>query len=185
MMPNIDPATTSANLGAATPATPQIRRPEMDKALEAYQTAPQPATGASPYEAGEAQKTGAVDRMRDPKKSATQILAAKLTDQAEIGFQMTREEREVFLNAMSRQESPQDMTEEEQTTLQKVSERIEKMIEDSSTRNQEKLDRLDKAIKEWYNRLAGGKHKAPADLVRLIQQAAAGNLNFTDYSDFA
>ncbi|MCD7896757.1 MAG: hypothetical protein LUG50_08805 [Planctomycetaceae bacterium] len=104
----------------------------------------------------------------------------KLTqDQAEINFQLTREERDVFLNAISGDESVEEMTKQEQETLQKAAERIEKLIEEADTRTAEGRERLDRAVKEWYSRLANGKHKPPTDLLRLIQAAAAGKTDLS------
>lgn len=189
MLPNIDPTNSAASVAAQT--QPQVKRPELDKALEAYSNqTPAVQSPAAPaqnrrhetdrvtVESGEAQKAAQVTKAAADAKHKTGIYQKPAQDQAEINFQLTREERDAFINAISGQENPKDMTEREQTALQRAAERVEKLIEEATTRSTDRGERLDKAIKEWYSRLTNGKHKAPADLVRLIQQAAAGNLNF-------
>ena len=190
MLPNIDPTTNAANVGAAV--QPQVKRTESDKAIEAYNNAsPAPRVKSADErvqtggeinrkEARGAQRTAEGAPIARTGKSKTDSYLRAGQDQAEINFQLTREERAVFLGAMSGQEDPKQMTEQEQGTLQKAAERIEKLLEDATTRRTDRTDRLDKAIKEWYSRLSNGKHKVPADLIRLIQQAAAGDLNFKD-----
>lgn len=193
MLPNIDPTNNSANVGAVAGQS-QVKRPEVDKALEAYGSSPSQAKPAEQVrsrdsvqqrEAREAQKTAEGSPASRTAKSKTDTYLKQGQDQAEINFQLTREERAVFLNAMSGREDPSEMTEEEQGTLQRASERIEKFIEEASTRRTDRSDRLEKAIKEWYTRLSNGKHKAPSDLVRLIQQAAAGNVDFKNIGELS
>lgn len=191
MLPNIDPTTNAANVGAAV--QPQVKKTESDKAIEAYNSnasaAPRVKSADEQVQSGgavrrkearEAQRAVEGAPVARTGKSKTDTYLRQGQDQAEINFQLTREERAVFLGAMSGQDDPEQMTEQEQGTLQKAAERIEKLLEDATTRKTDRTDRLDKAIKEWYSRLSNGKHKAPADLIRLIQQAAAGDLNFRD-----
>lgn len=108
------------------------------------------------------------------KPSTRKYEKAGTKDQAEINFQVTREERDALVNYVSGKEDVKDMTEDEQETLQKVSERIQKMIENAEAKSTERGERLDKAVKEWYNRLTNGKDKAPINLTRLITLAAMG-----------
>lgn len=187
MLPNIDPAkaassasvnptpTKKPDVERAAPYTPTVAKPAAD-AEKVRQTATEPRTGESaPSKAG----TEVLQRIRRVDgKPATP--GQKLTqDQAEINFQLTREERDVFLNAISGDESVEEMTKQEQETLQKAAERIEKLIEEADTRTAEGRERLDRAVKEWYSRLANGKHKPPTDLLRLIQAAAAGKTDLS------
>ncbi len=190
MIPNIDPTTPSASL----PNNAQVRRNDASKAIaEAYNVpvsdrkVKQAAAdsedkypGAIPDEAVDmgadssaAGKIGTTDYQKGVygRQSKTRVLTK---DEAEINFQLTREERDVFINAMSGNEPVKDMSEEEQQMLQKTAERIEKILEAVDTRTTEGRQRADAAIKEWYSRLANGKYKAPSDLVRLIQAAALG-----------
>lgn len=186
MLPNID-VTNTANLGGASPA----KRPEPDQVVQdSYKSLSnvkeqQPKPKAAPV--SNDRTSSATDVVKDSRpaenvqqtqkagRSGTRSYDRNATqDQAEINFQLTREERDVFLNVMSGREEAGAMTEEEQTTLQKVSERIEKLIEDADAKDSERAERLEKAVKEWYNRLSNGKHKAPVDLIRLIHQAAMG-----------
>ncbi len=187
MLPNVDP-TKAASSAAVTPST--TKKPDVERAVPYTPTAPKPAA-----EAEKAGQTATEQRVAQsaPSKAGTEIIQrlqrvdskpaapGQLTthDQAEINFQLTREERDVFLNAISGDESVEEMTKQEQETLQKTAERIEKLIEDADTRTAEGRERLDKAIKEWYTRLANGKHKPPTDLIRLIQAAAAGRTDLT------
>lgn len=188
MLPNMD-VTNAAGLGGATP-TPAKRQETDQLVQEAYRNlqnlreqspAPQPkddvpASASTSDAVTDAKATESTQQVaRTPRSGTTRIYERTgQRDSAEINFQMTLEEREVFLNAMSGKEDPADMTEDEQTTLQKVSERIEKLLEEAEGKSSDRVDRLDKAIKEWYNRLSNGKHKAPADLVRLIRLSAVG-----------
>lgn len=171
MLPNIDP-TVAAGTGAATPQ-PQVRRPELEQALEAYNTPPVVPDAIVQAGAGEMRKTDAASSVNRHAETKTRSFYKNGQDQSEINFQLTREERDVFVNAISGDEDPEEMSEQEQETLQRVAERIEKLIEEAATRNTQKVERLEKAIKEWYTRLSG-KREAPADLIALIYRAAAG-----------
>ncbi len=199
MLPNVDPATNAANVGAATPVSQtQVKRPETDRAARLYAPSPAPGEQRIPAdqtqtreevrqkEAVETQKT-ADSSTQTPKtgKPKTGSYPKQAGDQAEINFQLTREERDAFLNAMSGQEDPSEMTEQEQSALQRASERIEKLLEDATTRQTDRTDRLDKAIREWYSRLSNGKYNAPPDLILFIQQAAAGNMNFKNIGELS
>ncbi len=194
MLPTIDPTNSAASVAVQTQPQTPTRRLDAEKALEAYnlQTAAADAekaaaasqqvdaAGQKADTAGEAQKTAPSPSRKAAAESKpkTDVYLRPGQDQAEINFQLTREEREAFINAISGQEKPEDMAEEEQTALQRAAERVEKLIEEALTRSTDRGERLDKAIKEWYTRLTNGKYKAPPDLISLIQQAAAGNVNF-------
>lgn len=189
MLPNLD-VTSAAGLGGVTPAP--AKRNETDPLTQdAYRNMqnireqpvpPVPETDTASSQdkkvteirtkASEATQTATQPTARRPGTRSYDRYSAR--DSAEINFQMTLEEREIFLSAMSGQEDPTDMTQEEQTVLQNVSERIEKLLEEAETKSTDRGDRIDRAIKEWYNRLSNGKHKAPADLVRLIRLSAMG-----------
>lgn len=190
MLPNID-VTTAATMGGSAPVTSSARRVETDqlvqeanRALQNLQIQQPQERQSSPSTADRAASTDAVTDSQATEKTQQTGKAGKPgtrtydrngnRDQAEINFQLTRDERDVFLNAMSGREDPQEMTEDEQNTLQKVSERLEKLIEEATAKETERVERLERAVKEWYSRLSNGKHKAPADLIRLISQAAMG-----------
>lgn len=195
MSPSIDSSTTSQALPSASP----LRRADAGKVIaEAYNVPngrrhktelinnPNLQNGRIPDEAvdnksenSSAGKVGSnTDYQKNPygRQSKTRVLTR---DEADINFQLTREERDVFINAISGAESVKDMSEEEQKTLQKTAERIEKILEAVDTRTEEGRQRADLAIKEWYSRLANGKFKAPSDLLRLIQAAALGQEDLT------
>ena len=173
MLPKIDPTTPPPSAGS----NPQARRPELDQALEAYK-APQVREQAVQEQAAETRSTTDIIQKAQRTSDARSVSgrAPRDRDSAEINFQMTREERAVFVNAMSGKEDPADMTEEEQGTLQKVSERIEKLIEDAITRDTASRERVESAVKEWYSRLSNGKREPGQDLLYLIRQAAMGQL---------
>ncbi len=192
MLPNIDPAANAANVTVTqTIPQPQARRAEADRATRAYANPAVPGEQRAPADQArirdDARRNEAVETQKaaDSATSKSGRLARPKTDsypkqpgdQAEINFQMTREEREAFLNAMSGQEDPSDMTEQEQTALQRAAERIDKLLENAATRQTDRGDRLDKAVREWYSRLSNGK-APPPDLLVFIRQAAAGNMNF-------
>lgn len=201
MLPNIDPTTNAVNTGASAPAAPQqqVKSPgqsAQDKAAEAAYNAlpgiraPQPETQRTRDDsvqpgAGEARRAGATSQSGrlQAAKPKTGSHPQQQGDQAEINFQLTKEERDAFLNAMSGQENPSDMTEREQTALQRASERVQKLMDDAAARTTDRTDRLDKAIREWYSRLSNGKYSAPPNLLQLIQQAAAGNMNFKNIGE--
>lgn len=168
MIPNIDPATPSVAAGAGG----QTRRPEMDKVVEAYNTVQ--AKEQVSYEEGDVARssTDVVNRVATPEAKSRVQATQRPQDKAEINFQLTREEREVFVNALSGKEDPSEMSEREQTVLQKTAERIEKILDEARTFDTESRERLDKAVKEWYTRLSNGKHEAPADLLSLIRKAS-------------
>ncbi len=192
MSPTIDPTTTSQ----ALPPTPPLRRTDAGKTVaEAYNIPERRrhktesidrANGKIPDEsvsaksdnasAGKVQSNADYQKNVYGRQSKTRILSR---DEADINFQLTREERDVFINAISGNESVQEMSEEEQKLLQKTAERIEKILAAVDTRTEEGRERADMAIKEWYSRLANGKFKAPTDLLRLIQAAALGQEDLT------
>lgn len=171
MLPTID-STTPAVGGT----TPQIKRPEVEKALEAYQSQSVSDTVSFEEAGGATRATERPTRVYGPRSDTDRFKKSAAQDQAEIKLQLTREEREVFLNAISGRESPSEMSEEEQELLQKTSERIEKLIEEANARDTQTKERVDKAVKEWYTRLSNGK-QPPGDLLTLIRQAAAGVLD--------
>lgn len=195
MLPNLD-VTNTTGLGASSPNPAPARRSETDRLtneefrntqnIREIQSPVKPADSAAQRDAQDVASTPDTNAAEATQQTALTTQPRQRTgttsiydrpaarDSAEINFQLTLEERDVFLNAMSGQEDPASMTPEEQTTLQKVSERIEKLLEEAEGKSADRVDRLDKAIKEWYNRLSNGKHKAPADLVRLIRLSALG-----------
>ncbi len=169
----LDPA---AGTGVGT-QTPGIKRPEWDKVAETYQaTAVRDSTLAfeeADAAARPAEKTETGGNGTRPETGGRS--KAEIRDQAGINFQMTREEREVFLSAMSGRERVSEMSENEQKLMEKSAERLEKLIEAADARDAASREKLDKAVKEWYIRLANGK-QPPGDLLWLISQAAAGKL---------
>lgn len=174
MLPNIDPTTTTASAVGGT--TPQVKRPEVEKALEAYQQRPV-SDNSSPGELeGTTRSAEKPTRIVGTRHETDRFKKPAGQDQAELKMQLTREEREVFLNAISGRESTSEMSEEEQRLLQKTTERIEKMLEEADARDAQTRERVDKAVKEWYTRLSNGK-QPPGDLLTLIRQAAAGTLD--------
>lgn len=168
MLPNIDPTTPSVAVGAGA----QTRRPEMEKVAEAYNT--NQAKDSISYEEGGVKRssTDVMKRLATPEARNRVAANQRPQDKAEINFQLTREEREVFVNAISGTEDPSEMSEREQSVLQKAAERIEKMLDDAQAYDTESRERLDKAVKEWYTRLSNGKHQAPSDLLSLIRKAS-------------
>ncbi len=190
MFPAIDPAAMTGT----TTQTGAVRRPDVDAVVETYQTPrARDAVARDPLRVVPEQREGtAVDdadsSARAPEKTGTRVgaartetdvrrrAAARTGDQAEINFQMSREEREVFLSAMSGRESVSEMSEEEQRLMERASERLEKLIEAADARDAASRERMDKAVKEWYLRLSNGK-QPPADLLTLIRQASQGLLD--------
>lgn len=174
MLPTIDTTTTSAGIGAGAA---QTRRSDLENLADASQA--QTIQTKNNYE--EAPEPTAAAVVQKNRKSAagstTQLIGVRLgQDTAELGFLLTREEREVFVNAISGRESPEEMSDEEQELLQKTSERIDKLIEDAMSRTTENRERIDSAVKEWYSRLSNGKLEAGEDLLFLIRKAARGEL---------
>jgi hypothetical protein len=178
MFPNIDPA---AATGMATQAA-TIRRPETDRVTELYR-APGPRTAVA-ADGTDALETGSSARAAErPGTRVARVRSdtgavrkpSQRGDQAEINFQMSREEREVFLSAMSGREEVSEMSEAEQEMMERATERLDKLIEAASARDTASRERVDKAVKEWYLRLSNGK-QPPADLLTLIRQSAAGKL---------
>lgn len=171
MLPNIDAGTTAVGVGTQ----PQPWRADQEKAVEAYQT---PKLRNAYEESSGARAAETVrERQKPEPASATQILRRKLgQDVAEMGFLLTREEREVFVNAASGREKPEEMTGEEQDLLQKTSERLEKLLDEAMSRQSENRERIDTAVKEWYLRLSNGKREAGEDLLHFIRKAARGEL---------
>lgn len=176
MLPTIDPAAgAAANVGGAN----QSRRSDMDKIVEAYKIAAPAKTEKQQVDnaGSEAAKTSGVqgsEAVRSKQRPTDVIL--RLEDQADISFQLTREEREVFLSYASGEEEPSQMTQQEQTTLQRVAERLDKLIEESDARSAKGRSRIDAAMKEWYSRLASGK-QAPERLIDLIKLASQGQMD--------
>lgn len=173
MFLNIDPA-ASTSVGAQAQT---VKRPEIDRVAETYQTTAvrdsvafeETDIAARPAEKPVSGTAGA--RTETGKRSKTEV-----RDQAGINFQMTREEREVFLSAMSGRERVSEMSENEQKLMAKAAERLERLIEAADARDAASREKMDKAVKEWYIRLANGR-QPPADLISLISDAAAGKLD--------
>ncbi len=183
MLSKIDPVTNAAaNAGAAQ----QTRRADADKILEAYRSAPAPKVeekriakeADSPSaETKEARAADEVKRAGGVKaRSSTDNIIKRFDDQADIAFQMTREERDVFLDYVTGEEDPDARTEQEEATLQRVMERLAKLIEEADARSAKGRNRINAAMKTWFSRLSGGK-EVPAHLIELIQQAAQGKLD--------
>lgn len=183
MLPNIDPVTNAAAVGAVTPST---RRPDTEKALEAYTSGSKARVdekrvrreaGRVGKETKEARAPDAVERTGQVRSrdTATDIVR-RIDDQADIAFQMTREEREVFLGYVSGEEELDQLTDQEKITLERVTERVEKLIEQADARSTKGRDRINVAMKEWYSRLANGK-QAPENLIALIQRASQGMMD--------
>lgn len=177
MLPSIDPAAVGA--AASVSGAAQSQRAEMDRVIEAYKVAPVAADEAKVgAEAGQASRTAAAVARPEAIKTKRNAndLFKRPDDQAEVAFQVTREEREVFLNYASGNEDIDELSEHEQTTLQRVAERLDKLIEAASERNAKGMNRINAAMKEWYSRLAGGK-EAPEQLIALIQRASQGKMD--------
>lgn len=186
MLPNID-ATTAPNVTSAAPA-PAKRSESEQLVQDAYKVQQkiqdQLAGKTDQKSAADSTKASTVEQVKQGQKQGgkigTRVYDGVLTkDEAKINFQMTRDERAVFLNYANGEEDVSEMSQEERDTLQKVSERLETLIENAQTRNTERTEKLEKAIKEWYYRLSNGKATPPTDLLSLIRQAAAG---FEDFS---
>lgn len=173
MIPNFDPVVST---GLATQAT-NVKRVDLDRIVETYQT--QNVRDSVSFEGTEssarpAEKTGT--GIVATRSDAEKLKKPAARDQAEINFQMTREERDVFLGAMSGRERVSDMTENEQRLMEKAAERLERLIETAEAKDAAGRERVDKAVKEWYLRLSNGK-QPPSDLLTLIRDAAAGKLD--------
>jgi hypothetical protein len=175
MFPYIDSA---ASTGATVQAT-AVKRPEFDKIAETYQTPRMRDNGAfeeTDNSARPAEKVGTRSITGPRRDTAVQRKVEAKGDQAAINFQMSREEREVFLSAMTGRERVSDMSEDEQKLMEKSAERLDKLIEAADARDTASRERMDKAVKEWYIRLANGK-QPPTNLLTLIRQAAEGKLD--------
>ncbi len=178
-MTAIDPA-AATGVGAQAPYVKRLD----DKIAETYQTPrvrdsanrdgvdefAAPESSARP---AEKTGTGAVGGRSETSQFRKAIARG---DQAEINFQMSREEREVFLSVMSGRERVSDMSEDEQRLMEKSAARLEKLIEAADARDAASRERIDKAVKEWYLRLSNGK-QPPTDLLTLIRESAAGRLD--------
>ncbi|MCD8350246.1 MAG: hypothetical protein LUC93_06510 [Planctomycetaceae bacterium] len=181
MLPKIDPAAAAAaNVGATQQ---QARRVEVDKVLEAYKASAatkvdERRVGNVGNEAREAARTAETTPGTQPVRTrtgSTDVLK-RGEDQAEIAFQMTREEREVFTSYVSGEETIDQMSEAEKRMLERVAERLERLIAEADTRTETGRKRMDLALREWYQRLAGGK-QSPEHLIDLIQMATQGRMD--------
>ncbi|MCD8138362.1 MAG: hypothetical protein LUE17_01040 [Planctomycetaceae bacterium] len=110
------------------------------------------------------------------ERSGATDVVKRLEDQAEIAFQMTREERDVFTSYVSGEETVDQMSELEQRTLERVAERLERLIAEADARTETGRKRMNLALREWYQRLAGGK-QSPENLIDLIQMATQGRMD--------
>ena len=173
MIPNIDPVAPTSVGAQAT----SVKRPETDKIVETYQTANVRDTASFEETESSARPTSKTGTsIISMHSDAAKQLRAATGDQAEINFQLTREEREAFLSAMTGRERVSEMSEGEQRLVEKVSERLEKLIETADAKDAASRERVDKAVKEWYLRLSNGKQPS-SDLLTLIRDAAAGKLD--------
>ena len=188
MFSKIDPvANATANAGAAQ----QTRRADADKILEAYQSISSlkveekrtvkeadpsdvKAFGAETKEARAADEVKRAERVRG--RSSTTAITKRFNDQADIAFQLTREERDVFLDYVTGETDSESLTDQEEITLQRVTERLSKLIEEADARSAKGRNRINAAMKQWFSRLSGGK-EVPAHLIDLIQQAAQGKMD--------
>lgn len=177
MITAIDPAATTG-VGTQVPAENyQTPRPRDVVARDSVLPGGTAADKAADTSAGTAERVASrVPGARSETALRQQRPSAKGGDQAEINFQMSREEREVFLSVMTGREKASEMSETEQKLMEKASERLDKLIEAATSRDTASRERMDKAVKEWYLRLSNGK-QPPANLLNLITQAANGELD--------
>lgn len=166
MLPNID----TINPGASGVVPP--KRPEVDKAMEAYRTA---SSSDQPEEIA-AKRALAAREQTGPSKSKTEIMPAQ-QDRADLKFRLSAEERDAFQAAFDAKQDPATMSPEERETLKKASERISKFIEEAAAKSADNRERVEKAVSEWYSRLSKGEREGPIDLINLLRQAAMGKLD--------
>lgn len=169
MLPTID--TINPGVGGGVPP----RRPEAEKAVEAYKT---PSVRENPEE-------GRISRIADSREQVQALKSKNEStdrgmDRVEINLQLSREERDAFQAALASKQDPDSMSSDERETLKKASERITKFIEDTVARNADNRERVEKAVSEWYSRLSKGERDGPIDLINLLRQAAMGNLDDLD-----
>ncbi|MDR0363085.1 MAG: hypothetical protein LBJ46_10450 [Planctomycetota bacterium] len=93
----------------------------------------------------------------------------------ELSFHLTQEERDSLVKAFSKGEA---LAEREQSTLRSTAERISKAIEETLAQRSEKRERVEKAVSEWYSKIAKGEARQPLELVKLLRMAALGQFDF-------
>lgn len=153
MQPAVD--ILASGSGGIPPRRPEAEKPETEPLVK-------------PASAEEAQPL---------RRSTTTAIIRPSGDQADIAFQLNREEREVFRAAFTEGKRPADMTADERDTLRQASDRISQLVDDAIAKNAENRERVEKAVHEWYGRLVQGEGRAPGELIRLLHQAAMGELD--------
>ena len=167
MLPNVDPVTQGTSSGG----TAYLRRADYPQLAQAE--IPE-ATAEKAKESNASQALGKSNNADANAKAKNSIWENK--DQAELNFSLTREEKEVFVNAFSKDQDPATMSEDDQETLQKAAERISKFVEEAIAKKAENRKRIEKAVSEWYDKISNGEGKGPAELIHLLHQAAMGTL---------
>lgn len=120
--------------------------------------------------------------------SATAVVAEKKrsesdnrTDQVTINLSLSPEEKDAFGKAFSDKGNLSTMSEEEKQALKEASERIGKFIDDTVSKNQDKREKVEKAVREWYSRITKGKETGPTEFISLLRAAAMGTLEEQEY----
>jgi len=162
MLPKIDVIT----LGASDPQAP---RPESERAVDAYKK-----NGTEIIA-----RTDFIEKRLEAAKEAetakSGALARDRKDKVELNLTLSREEREAFATAFSGH--AKEMTPEEKSVLEQAAERLSAFIEEAITKNADNRERVEKAVSEWYSRLSRGEPRTSDDLIRLLRQAAMGDLD--------
>ncbi len=171
MLPNIDPVQVGAATGSGQAAPKRETDRIVNKAYDAYRGATQDAEVAEKGSRVErAESAAAVEKKESPASAYAQ------RDEAQLSFRVTPEERDSLVTAFSGKESAEKMTKEEKDTLQGASERITKLVEEAAAKSTASRARTEKALSEWYSRLAQGESPS-GDLLSLLRQAAMGQFD--------
>jgi hypothetical protein len=123
-------------------------------------------------------KAGASKRSEDPKdKSSTNRNSDRRRpkDSLELSFHLTPEERDAMVRAFSIGEA---LDREERSTLRTTAERISKAIDETLALRSENRDRVEKAVAEWYSKIAQGENGQPFELIKLLRMASLGQFDF-------
>jgi hypothetical protein len=96
-------------------------------------------------------------------------------DSLELSFHLTPEERDAMVRAFSKGEA---LDREERSTLRTTAERISKAIDETLAMRSENRDRVEKAVAEWYSKIAHGESGQPFELIKLLRMASLGQFDF-------
>lgn len=187
MLPTIETGAGAAAMAAPTaPRRPEAAPEAASRAAaisslysSGWRTASQNAPiGAAQRGAQEAGGSEAVTKPASPTSRSTRIYGVRgRTDQTELGFTLSADEREAFIDAFVDRKSPAEMSPEEKDTIQKASERITNFVDETIARNNGKREQVEKAVGEWYSRISRGELDSSTDLINLLRLAATGDLD--------